>query len=282
MTKKAIVLTVIILLSAACFVKAQEGKLSGTLDFSYLTSYIWRGFDVYGPGSHGAYQTGLDLDLFGTGVGMNFRWSRCTDDDYENSEGLDFGLYYNNTIYEDETYATDYRIGWVYYSYPDEPRDGSPNNTRGMAADMQEFSTKLSWPNVCPVGIVPSYTIVSLWPSVGNSRARNNAGWLHIFGLAYDWPVAGLIGETPQQNIHLTAEMVYNDGAAPGVVPGTGTTTASKIDHDWSHAVFGISTDFDLGNNFAFTPGFYYQSSWDDSVNSQDETWFALSVKYKF
>jgi len=73
--------------------------------------------------------------------------------------------------------------------------------------------------------------------------------------------------------------MVYNDGVAPGVVINQASGT---IDHDWSHAVFGVSTDFDLGNNLSFTPAVYYQSSWEDSVNTEDEAWVSLSMKYAF
>ena len=172
----------------------------------------------------------------------------------------------------------DYRFGWVYIGYPDEPRSGT---ARGQAADMQEFYATLSWPKICPVGIVPRYTIVSMWPSEGKSTVRNNGGLLHIFGLGYDLTVPGLLPDTPEQKVHLSAEAVYNDGAAPGTVPGPGTT-GSKIDHDWSHALFGISTDFDIAENLSFTPGFYYQSSWEDSVNTEDEYWLTLSLAYKF
>ena len=67
--------------------------------------------------------------------------------------------------------------------------------------------------------------------------------------------------------------MVYNDGVGPG---------ASAVDHDWSNAVFGISTDIDLSNNLTFTPGYYLQKSMDDSVNTSDERWFALRLSYAF
>lgn len=79
--------------------------------------------------------------------------------------------------------------------------------------------------------------------------------------------------DTPEQILHLSVETAYNDGVYRG---GKG------VDHDWSHAAFGISTNFDLGNDLTFTPGIYYQSSWDDSVNPSDEYWATLTLKYKF
>ncbi len=268
MKKEGILLVAAILLSTTGLALAQEGELSGTVDITYLTSHIWRGFDVYGPGGHSAIQPSIDVDLYGTGFGVKVLSSRAIGSGYENAEELDITLYYGNSLYEGETYATDYKLGWVYYNYPDNPT---------KAQDMQEFFVALSLPEICPAGVVPSYTIVCMWPSEGNSSVNDNGGWLHIFGLGYDLTVAGLVPEIPEQVLHLSAELVYNDGAAPGSV-----TTGAAVDHDWSHAVLGVSTDFDLGNNLTLTPGIYYQASMDDSVNDDDETWVSLSMKYAF
>ncbi len=138
---------------------------------------------------------------------------------------------------------------------------------------MQEVFVSFSWPEICPEGIVPSYTIVQMWPAESKADCQDNGGWWHIFGLGYDLSVPGLTSDTPEQILHLSAETAYNDSVYAG---------GKTVDHDWSHAVFGISTDFDLGNNLGLTPGIYYQSSWDDSVNASDEYWLSLSMKYKF
>ena len=262
--KKKVLLTAVILLSTAGLVQAQEGQLSGTVDLTYLSSYIWRGFDVY----HRALQPSIDLDLYGTGFGLKVLSSRAMSSGFENSEGLDLTIYYGNNLYEGETYATDYKIGWVYYNYPDEPR---------TAKDMQEFCASFSWPEICPAGVVPSYTIARMWAARSNSSVAANGGWAHILGLGYDLTVEGLLPETPEQILHLSLELVYNDGFAPGTFTG-----GASVDHDWSHAVLGVSTDFDLGNNLTFTPAVYYQESMDNSVNSDDEIWCGLSVKYAF
>jgi hypothetical protein len=84
----------------------------------------------------------------------------------------------------------------------------------------------------------------------------------------------GLTSETPEQILNFHTEFVYNDGVGPA---------GQNVDHDWSNIVFGISTDFDLGNNLTFTPGVYHQVTMDKSVNpDQDETWATLSMKYAF
>lgn len=273
--KKGILLATVMLLSTAGLVQAQEAELSGTIDITYLSSNIWRGFDYY-VDDHSAFQTGIDLDLYGTGFGVNVSWWRAISATFENAERISLGLYYGNNFFEGENYVTNYKTGWVYYGFPDEPRSGSAT---GQAADMQEFFIALSWPEICPAGVVPSYTALTMWPSEGNSAASRNAGWAHVFGLGYDLTIPGLIPDIAEHILHLSAAAVYNDGVAPGVVTGT---TSGTIDHDWSHAVFGVSTDLDLGNNLTFTPGFYYQSSWEDTVNTQDEYWVSLSMKYAF
>lgn len=273
-----ILVSVAILLCAAGFTQAQEGELHGSAGLTYLSSYIWRGFDYYGPGGHSAIQPSIDLDLYGTGFGVNLLWSRAVSAQFENAERISVALSYGNSLFDGENYATEYTTGWVYYGFPDEPRGGSAAAS-AQAADMQEYFIALSWPEICPAGVVPSYTALTMWPSEGDSAARKNAGWAHIVGLGYDFTVSGLVPEMPEQIFHLSAAMVYNDGMAPGVVINAASGT---IDHDWSHAVFGISTDFDLGNDLTFTPAVYYQSSWEDTVNNQDEAWVSLGLKYAF
>jgi hypothetical protein len=265
--KKGILLTVVILLSTAGFVQAQE-ELSGTIDITYLSAYMWRGFDRY-PGAHGegAIQPSIDVDLYGTGFGLNVLWSRANtskvkDLSFENEEEVDLTLSYSSSLYEYETYATDYTVGWVYYEFPDMPSN---------RADMQEFFATLSWPEICSEGVVPSYTIIRLWASESGSPINDRSGWMHVFGFSYDLPVEDLIPDLPEQILHLSLAIVYNEGMY-----------ASNADHDWSHAVLGVSTDFDLDNDLTLTPGVYYQSSWEDTVNPSDEIWASLSVSYPF
>jgi hypothetical protein len=72
---------------------------------------------------------------------------------------------------------------------------------------------------------------------------------------------------------------VWNDGIDPRP---NGNYTSS----DWTDFVFGVSTDFDLGSNFIFTPGVYHQITMEDSATgvapNHDITWADLTIKYKF
>jgi len=257
-----VVLVVGMLLSVAGLAKAQDEQLGVTLDVTYVSSYIWRGFDKYGPGSHSAIQPSIDVDLYGTGFGVKTWMSRANSSGYENQEEWNYTVYYSSSLFEDVSYATDYTISYIYYDYPDQPDN---------VADMQEINVAFSWPKICPAGIVPSYSIINMWPSEGGGASNNNGGWIHVFGLGYDLALPGILSDTDQQLVSLSCGLVYNDGTGGG-----------SVDHDWSHMVFGASTGFEVADNLTFTPGIYYQASMDDSVNTEDETWVSLSMTYKF
>jgi len=269
--KQVFLTEIVLLLAAAGPVQAQEGELHGVIELTYQSKYVWRGFDVYGDKS--AIQPAIDLDLFGTGFGISAMGHRANSDKFENRERWDYTLYYYNSLFDDEPYATNYRINWVYYNCPDGDK---------KEYDLQEVFAFLSWPNILPVeGLVPSYVLAKAWPSWSGSLAGSRSplggtasGFCQIFMLDYCLSVQNLLPDIPEQVLRLHSEIVFNDGVGPA---------GQNIDHDWSNAVFGIATDFDLGNNLTFTPAVYHQITMDKSVNDdKDETWVSLSVKYRF
>jgi len=270
MKKQGILLAAVVLFCAIGFAQAQDSELHGSVDFTYQSNYVWRGFNIYRDKS--AMQPSLDLDLFGTGLGVNVMSHRANSSGYENFERWDYTLYYQNGLFQDEDYALMYRLGWVYYNYP----DLSPSD-----ADLQELHSILSLPKAIPGGIVPSYVLVKLWPNssgswVGAPKSNGTAsGWAHIFMLDYPLTIGGILPDTPEQVLNLHAEVVYNDGVGPG---------GQNVDHDWTNAVFGISTGLDLSDEVVLTPGVYHQITLDSSVNGNkdNETWATLSLTYKF
>jgi hypothetical protein len=265
MKKKVILLTVVILFSTGLLAQAQDVGISGAVDLTYQSKYIWRGFDIYGNDS--AIQMGADLNLTDTGYGMKAFWSRANESGFENLEEFDFTLYYNNLAYEDEIYAMNYTLGWTYYSYLDEPK---------WVRNYQEMLLSVAFPKVCPAGFVPSYTIVRMWPAKSGSPMNDNGGWLHILGIGYDLTVPPLIPELPEQVLNLSGSLVYNGGVGAAYAPN------GSVDHDWSHFLLGATTDIDLGNNLALCPGLFFQLSMEDTVNDDEEVWAKLSLKYKF
>jgi hypothetical protein len=275
MKKQGILLAAAVLFCAVGFAQAQQGELHGSVDFTLQSKYIWRGFDVYGEKA--AMQPSLDLVLFGTGLGIDIMGHKALRGGYEAAERWDYTLYYQNMLAKDEDYALMYRLGWVYYNYPD---------LRQSEADLQELQAVLSLPKAIPCGLVPSYVLVKLWPnssgslvskqfdlSTGQPSEGSASGWAHIFMLDYPLTVGGIMPNTPEQILNFHAEMVYNDGVGPA---------GQDVDHDWSNVVFGVSTGFDITDQFILTPGFYHQISMDKSVDEENETWVTLSATYKF
>jgi hypothetical protein len=246
------------------------GDLHGVIDATYVSRFIWRGYDAY-ANDHSAFQPNVDLDLFGTGFGINVWMSRANGSGFENAEWLTYTPYYKGVFFPDERYATYYKVGYTYFSYPELPRAGDPALPGTGAA--QEVFGAFQWPNLLPGGIVPSYAMFAYWPSESHAANAANAGWAHVFGLNKDISFPTIWGNQPEQVVHLGAHTVYNAGVGPA---------GAAADHDWSHAVFSIATDFDLGSGLKFVPGFYYQSSWDDSINTSDEYWTSLSLSYSF
>ena len=85
-------------------------------------------------------------------------------------------------------------------------------------------------------------------------------------------PIVQKFYNIPETEIPLTFswDITYNDGQG-----------GSDIDHDWSHITWGLSTSLDVGTG-SFTPVAYYQTSMDDSVNNEDESWISLSYTLNF
>ncbi|MHC4499191.1 MAG: TorF family putative porin [Planctomycetota bacterium] len=281
MKKGAILVSVVVLLGATPLAQAQEGELHGAANVTYQSKYVWRGFNCFG--SSGAIQPSVDLDLYGTGFGFSVMGHIPLSGGNVNLERYDYTLYYCNKVFEDETYATNYRLGWVYYNHPDNPSKGSATAPN---AALQELQAVLSWPKVLGVeGLVPSYVIGKVWPSESGSWSGSRApaggsasGWGHVLMLDYMMSIPGLLPETPEQPLRFHTELVYNDGFHPC----GGDPTVGPVDHDWSNVVFGAETDFDLGYNLTLTPGLYYQISMEDTVNDDDELWAILGLTYKF
>ena len=275
MRTKAIFLSAVVLFCAVSVVQAQE-DIHGSVGVTYDSKYIWRGFDVYGDKS--AIHPFVDLDL-GQGFGISAMGHRANSSGYESTERWDYTLYYQNQLFPDETYVTNYRLGWVYYNYPE--RSSHSTNTTGASIDLQELHAIFSWPNILQVdGLVPGYVLVKLWPSnsgsivgSGSPTGGTASGFAHIFMLDYGLPVTCPFSGA-EQTLNLHTEVVYNDGVSP---------TGSNVDQDWSNAVFGVSTNYDLGNDLTFTPGVYHQVTMDKSVNpDKDETWASVTLRYAF
>ena len=242
---------------------ASEGQteLGITVDATWVSKYIFRGIDKLDDKA--AFQPSINLDLYGSGLSFKV-WSSFAGASKNNGsvstvdrEEWDYSLTYGSSYDSAQFGKTNYAVSWVYYDYPD---------VASNDADTQEFNASLSWPELCPMGFVPSYTIVYSWPSEGKGAVRKTEGFIHVFGLGYDMDCPEL-----GQTLSFSGAAVYNDG-----------TYGSTIDHDWSHIQWGVSTSFACPNGGTITPALYYQTSMEDTVNTEDELWVGVSYGYSF
>jgi hypothetical protein len=292
--KKGVLLMSIVLFSTIGSTVAAEpaapqtpGDIHGNIGVTYNTLEVWRGFLTYGH--HSSIHQFINMDFGDTGFGLDVQTQRANASGsnpdglgYNNEQRWDYTIHYANVLGADQTWETRYMVGYRYFNFPQ-----MDSHTRD-SIDLQEVFAGFSFPKLFGVeGLVPSYVLVKGWPSnsdtfVGarNPNGGTYSGFAHVFMLDYALPTKGLLGETSEQTFNFHVETVYNGAVDPR--PGGGYT-----DHDWTHVMMGVSTDFDLGHNLIFTPGVYHQITMEDDATrgvSPDHniTWASLTVKYKF
>jgi hypothetical protein len=268
---------------------AQEppsSDLQVKFDLTYGSKYVWRGFNVFG--SKSAIHPTLDLFCPSTGMGLTVEGHRANSSGYEIFERWDYSLYHHGKAFAGEQYEMMYRLAYVYYNYPQQSSHSRGSNpivdptfTLDCGSfDLHELHAVMSFPKVMGVeGLVPSYALVKLMPVnsgtvVGaySPTGGTASGFAHIFMVDYAMPyVCPLSGVDRKLNWH--SEFVFNDGVAPN---------GANADHDWSNAVVGASTNYDINDNISFKPGLFLQLSFDDSVNTKDQLWSTFSMTCKF
>jgi len=241
--------------------QAEEGKLGITFDLTYMSKWLSKGSESYGQ--QGALFETIDIDWFGTGFGSYVTHRSATSSGYVDKERIDYGVYYKGRLFGDGPYLTEYKLRWAYEHYP--------GLARNKANTTNEWSFAFSWPQILPAGLVPEYVAYYEYPAGSGYDHRDVTGWVHLFGLGYDLKVPGLLPQTAEQVLHLSADVSYRDNLG-----------GKSKDNDWSHATFGVSTKFKITDNLSFVPAVYYQASMDDSVCKRDVTYCKLSMKYKF
>ncbi len=236
--------------------ETEKSKSLGiTADMTLVTKYLWYGYDVFDD--HGAYQPSINWDIFNTGFSVNVWGSFPIGSGNEVLKELDYSVAYSTTFFEEEIYAVDLGVNYIYYDFP-------RVNSR-FVPDTHEVGVSVALPNLIKIGdsaLVPSYHGAKLWPA-DSELGFDVAGGIHTLGLGYDFTIPNT-----EQVLSLSADVNYNDGLF-------------AADHDWSHATLGISTSFEVGP-VSLTPFINYQISMDDSVNPDDDFWGGLSVSMSF
>ncbi len=226
------------------------------LDFTYASNYMWHGMDIYND--HGAFQPSVRVDYRGAYASI---WGSIPDSSgFDDLTEIDWIVGYNYTFFEESPYAVEADLGYTYFSYP----------KTGSDFDAQETALSVSFPNLIPLGsssLVPGYAIFYDWDGVQSEDKIDN-GWFQTFSLNYDFPIPTIIPDQEEQALTLYSDLTYNDGAF-------------ETDSGWSHATVGISTTFEWKKLY-FTPALYYQFTFEDSVNTEDDLYTLLSVGFSF
>lgn len=251
--KKRLIVVIIMLLGAVGITAAEEVQVD--MEVTWVSKYIWRGFDLLDDKA--ALQPSINFDL-GCGFSANLWTSQPMANGGVDAEEWDYTLAYSNTIREGENCQMDYVLSWVYYDYPDAPTKDT---------DAQEIGLAVSFPEISSAGWVPRYQVVRHWAAKSGGANNEVGGWWHFLGVGYDFQCPATSAP-----LNFSWDIAYNGGA--GSVAGA--------DHEWSHTVFGLSTDFECPTGGIFTPAIYYQISMDDSVNDEDEFWVGLTYGFSF
>lgn len=239
-----------------------------TVDLTYTTKYMWRGFDILDDMS--AWQPSINMD-FGNGFSTNV-WAS-----YAGGDGItraadggrsrvdlteyDYTLAYSGTCIEGSPWRTNYSIGYRYYDYID---------TDTQDNDLMEIFLAGEMPDLCEGGIVPHFAVFKMWQAHSDAAgfAADYSGWIYLMGFDYDFS----LDQAPELPMTFAWDIVYNDG-----------TGGTAVDHDWSHMVWSLSTSMECPATGAkISPAIYFQNSFDDSVNTEDELWASLSYTFSF
>jgi hypothetical protein len=262
--KKMMLVAMLLVASGAAW--AVEGKLGTDVDIAWASKFIWRGIDM--GDNKAAFQPSVNFDLWGSGFSTKIMgsWLGGPTNGAEAAlptELYQYSLTYANSLQKGDAMQVDYALTYTYWDF---------YATGSEVMDFQDLAATIALPKACAAGFVPRYTIAYSWsgrpgptPGVFGQALSGPAGFIHDFGLDYNFKLC-------DQPMTLSADAVYNDG-----------TYGNNVDHDWSHILWGLSSSFKCPVTGAkLTPGIYYQTSMDDSVNKNDEFWTTLSYKFSF
>ena len=257
--KKSLILFFVISAWFCSGAKVYEEELHGSIDFIYASKWMSKGVSVWGQ--QGGFYEAVNFKLWDTNFGA-YTIHRHPTRNNSNRQRLDYGVYYQNKLFDGERYATDYRFRWHYEHYP--------NIARNRFATTQEWAFAFSWPELLECGIVPRYIAFYEYPAGSGYANSDVTGWGHLFELRYPMNASVLAEEFGDQKVNLIGRIFYNDGLG------------RNKDHDWSHVTLGATTTFELNKDWSLIPSLYYQISMDDSVSTRDQLYGTVALRYAF
>ncbi len=240
----------------ASAIEIGDEEVSVTVDFTYASKYMWHGFDIFE--NDGAFHPSVEFGYKEFYAGVWGAWPDSSG--FEDLTEIDFYLGYERSFFTEQPYSLTVGLVYTYFSFP----------KVNSESDGQEIAVSLAFDQLLPIGpsvLIPSYTVYYEWDGLQDEAAIDN-GFYHAFALSYDVPIPALLPDQQEQAITLMADVQIGDGpieTAPGLLFST----------------IGASTTFEW-NNIYFTPAVYYQFSFEDSVNDEDELYTLISVGFAF
>lgn len=242
--------------------RGMEGEIDVELSGSFLSRNMWHGIDLMDD--HGIFVP-VGTVIFGdSGFAGKIIDAYPLSGDVERLTERHFAGFYTSVFWEDTPWATNFTLNYFYNVLP---------KISAHKNDTQEVGSTFFWPKLFALGngyVTPSYYVGYIWASRSKSNMRQCEGFLHIFGFNYDFEIPALWTGGHERALRLSGDITYNDGYG-----------GAAIEHDWSHAVLGISTDLRRGN-LTITPMLNYQISMEDTINTEDELWSGINMTYRF
>jgi hypothetical protein len=238
-----------------------EGEISVDVSTTVQSKNMWHGFDLYDD--HGFVMPAVGVTLGDTGFSGKYMHAYPTAGHLDDFFETIYAVFYTGAFLKDTRYTTNFTANYFYYGFP---------RIDGAKSDSQEVGITFSWPKLLgDSGLVPNYYFGRLWSTRSNSNVnvKGCEGFIHVFGLAYDFNAPDFWAVGKGQTFRLSGDITYNDGFGAGA------------NHDWSHVVLGASTNLQRGK-LIITPFVNYQISMDDSVNNENELWCGANATYRF
>ncbi len=259
----------------------ESGALQATAGVTWDSKYIWRGFDIFDDKS--VTHLMFDLNLWDTGFGVGAVGHRANSGGFEDRERWDGTAYYQGGLFDGAPLATNFRVGYVYYYYP-ELNDGAVARHAGGAvgpvlAERPADSGPAAQLRVDRDGTGgdPPRSLPDGGSGViahRHARLQLRDPGLHAGDRRADHHPALRAGL--QRRCHRSRRR----GLAT-----IGTVVYPNPDHDFSNAVFGASTEFPSMRTASFCSPRPYttRSRWNNTVNEDDsEFWVSVGLRYTF
>jgi hypothetical protein len=248
MKHKTVLAIALVLLGITIPVRAEQRSLGATFDATYMSRLMDKGGEYYGK--QGGFLQGVNLDLWGTGLGVAVGHRAATSSGYQAKERYDYKVHYGRSLFADQAFETKTAAAWVYHHLP----EGG-----AQFEDYYEVEVAFAWPKLVPGGWVPGYQFNG---EHGLGTDISNADWWHLLSLRKEVDLEQL-----PNPLNLYADMAYRDGLG-GI-------------RAWTHATIGVSTEIAIASQVFVIPGIFHQFSMSDLLTKDDVTYAVISAQYR-